>query len=153
PVILRVLRSGKIEELALKDVKYGKAALPNPPAEADKDRRGALKRLETITSLAYADSKVYVAGLSNEEVSSKLRAIPFPFTEADRGTSIEIFHGAHGQLETQSPVRTFVPFKIQDQTNLVAAYQCTPLVKFPVSDLKPGSKVRGTTIAELGSGN
>jgi len=30
---------------------------------------------------------------------------------------------------------------------------CTPLVKIPVSELKPGAKVEGTTIAELGAGN
>src|SRR5262249_32879316 len=35
----------------------------------------------------------------------------------------------------------------------LAAYTCTPLVKFPVSSLKPGKKVMGTTIAELGNRN
>jgi hypothetical protein len=147
PVLLRVARSGNIEEVALKDVNFAKAQLPNPPAE------GKNQRQDTITSLAYADGKVFVAGLSNEEFSSKLRAIPFPFTEADKGTSIEIYHGAHGKLETQSPVRTFVTYKVKDETNLLAAYTCTPLVKIPVSDLKAGTKVKGTTIAELGNMN
>ncbi len=36
---------------------------------------------------------------------------------------------------------------------MLAGFQCTPLVKFPVESLKPGEKVRGTTIAELGNGN
>jgi hypothetical protein len=36
---------------------------------------------------------------------------------------------------------------------VLAAYTCTPLVKIPVSELKPGAKVEGTTIAELGAGN
>jgi hypothetical protein len=35
----------------------------------------------------------------------------------------------------------------------LAAYTCTPLVKIPVSDLKPGAKVKGVTIADLGQGN
>ncbi len=35
----------------------------------------------------------------------------------------------------------------------IAGYLCTPLVKFPVSSLKPGEKIIGTTIAELGAGN
>jgi hypothetical protein len=96
---------------------------------------------------------VYVAGLSNEEFASKFRAIPFPFAEADKGTSIEIYHASHKKIETNSPIRTFVPYKIGDETNLLAAYTCTPLVKVPVSDLKAGTKVKGTTIAELGSGN
>ena len=34
-----------------------------------------------------------------------------------------------------------------------ASYLCTPLVKFPVSALEPGSKVQGTTIAEFGNRN
>src|SRR5207248_9961586 len=38
-------------------------------------------------------------------------------------------------------------------TNLLAAYTCTPLVKIPVSELKPGTHVKGTTIAELGNRN
>jgi hypothetical protein len=36
---------------------------------------------------------------------------------------------------------------------LLAAYTCTPLVKLPISDLKAGAKLRGTTIAELGNRN
>ncbi len=39
------------------------------------------------------------------------------------------------------------------QPHVLAAYTCTPLVKFPLSDLKPGEKVKGTTIAELGNRN
>ena len=36
----------------------------------------------------------------------------------------------------------------------MAAYTCTPLVKVPLSsELKPGEKVKGTTIAELGNRN
>jgi hypothetical protein len=152
PVLLRVAHSGKIEEVALKDVKFAKATLPNPPDPAKKVR-GQPLRVDTITSLGYADGKVYVAGLSNEEFSSKLRAIPFPFTEADRGASIEIYHASHRHIETNSPVRTFVPYKVGDETDLLAAYTCTPLVKVPVSALKPGEKVKGTTIAELGNMN
>jgi hypothetical protein len=44
-------------------------------------------------------------------------------------------------------------FDIGGEPNVLAAYTCTPLVKFPVSELKPGSKVKGTTVAELGNMN
>jgi len=33
------------------------------------------------------------------------------------------------------------------------AYTCTPLVQFAIPDLKPGAKVKGKTIAELGNRN
>jgi hypothetical protein len=144
PVILRVTRAGKIEEVPLKDVGFAKATIPNASER---------QRTEAITHIAYANGKVIVAGLSNEEFASKLRTIPFPFSDADKGASVEIYHGAHGRFETNSPVRTFVPYDIKGETHVLAAYQCTPLVKFSMSQLKPGEKVKGTTVAELGNGN
>jgi hypothetical protein len=144
PAIVKVDRKGKVTEVSLKDVKFAKATLPNAN---DK------KRSEAITGLAFAKGKVYVAGLSNEQFASNLRAIPYPFKDTDKGASIEIYHGAHGKFETNSPIRTFVPYDIAGETNLLAAYTCTPLVKFPVSQLKAGERLKGTTVAELGNMN
>jgi hypothetical protein len=154
-VVLRVDRKGKVEEVPLKGVKFSKAVLPNPPA---KDARGGFGgrmplRMFSITKIAYVNGKVFVSGLSNEEWASTLRSMAFPFKEADKGANIQIFHGAHGRFETQAPIRTFVPFDINGDAHLLAAYTCTPLVKIPVSQLKPGSKVKGTTVAELGNHN
>jgi len=146
PVLVRVDSGGRVEALALENVKFAKAPLPNA-ATAER------QRLEAITDLAYIDGRVFVAGLSNEEFSSNLRAIPFPFKGADAGTSVEIYHGSHGQLETRSPVRTFAPFTINEEPYLLAAYTCTPLVKIPVAELRPGAHVKGTTVAELGNRN
>ena len=87
------------------------------------------------------------------EFSSSLRSIPFPFQAANKGASIEIWHGSHGRFETNAPVRTFVPYMLDNKQYILAAYTCTPLVRIPVSELKPGNKVKGTTIAELGAGN
>ena len=109
--------------------------------------------MDTITSIKYVDGQVLVAGLSNEEFSSSLRSIPYPFKDYSKAAGIEIYHGSHGRFETNAPVRTFVPYEINHQQNILAAYTCTPLVKIPVSELKPGNKVKGTTIAELGNGN
>lgn len=153
PVILRVDAAGKITELALDNIRHSKVSLPGPVAADTKDRRGNSLRMEAMTDLGYVDGNVLVAGLSNEEFSSNLRSIPFPFAQAAKGASIEIWHGSHGRFETNSPIRTFVPFEIGNQKSILAAYTCTPLVKIPVSDLKPGNKVKGVTIAELGSGN
>lgn len=147
PVIIRVDGSGKLAEFPLSDVLFSKAAIPNAPGEGEKGRQ------EVTTDLQFADGQVIVAGLSNEEFASKLRILAFPFTSADKGTSVEIFHGAHGRVETQAPVRTLAVFEIEGKPNVLAAYTCTPLVKFPLSDLKPGSKVTGTTVAELGNRN
>jgi hypothetical protein len=152
-VILRVDAAGKISELSLNDIKHAKVSLTDAPSPDAKDRRGESLRTQSITDLAFVDGNVIVAGLSNEEFASSLRSIPFPFRETQKGAGIEIFHGAHGRFETNAPVRTFVPFEVNNQPHILAAYTCTPLVKIPVSELKPGNKVKGTTIAELGNRN
>ena len=152
PVILRTDSSGRLTEFAPARNSYTTALLPNPPISNPR-AENRNPRLETITQLGFADGKVLVAGLSNEEFSSNLRVIPFPFRNVDQGSSVEIYHGSHGEYETQAPVRTFFPWMIGSKRYIVAAYTCTPLVLIPVSSLKPGAKVTGTTIAELGMGN
>jgi hypothetical protein len=131
--------------------KVTSVVIPNPP-NANPAARGN-PRANAVTDMAYQDGKLFVAGLSNEEFASKLYAFAYPFASADRGTSVEIFHGNHGQLETRSPVFAFLPYTVGGTKSLIAAYLCTPLVKFPVSQLAPGAKILGTTIAELGAGN
>jgi hypothetical protein len=144
PVILRINGSGELEEVSLKDIPFAKATLPNA---SDKQRQESITRIECVKGI------VYVSGLSNEDFSSNLRAIPYPFKESSNGTGVEIYHGAHGRFETKSPIRTFTAYEIKGETNILAAYQCTPLVRIPVTQLKPGEKVKGTTVAELGNMN
>src|SRR5215467_13431349 len=153
PVILRATASGKISEVTLANIKHSMVSLPDAPSATTKDGRGQSPRLETITHLAFVNGSVIVAGLSNEEFSSSLRSIPFPFQQATKAASIEIYHGSHGRFETNAPVRTFVPYSLNHESYILAAYTCTPLVKIPVSELKAGAKVKGTTIAELGNHN
>ena len=151
PALLRVDGAGKIEVIAFDGMKHTKVTLPNAPDAGTNPQRNP--RLQSITDMAFVDGKLYIAGLSNEEFASKLRTAKYPFSTVDNGTSVEIFHGNHGQLETRSPVFAFVPYTINNTPHLVAAYLCTPLVKFPLASLQPGAKVVGTTIAELGSRN
>jgi hypothetical protein len=148
PVILRVDAAGKMSEVALDNIAHSSVKFSDAPAPAANGRQ-----VETITSIAYVDGNVIVAGLSNEAFSSTLRSIPFPFTSAGKGAGIEIYHGSHGRFETAAPVRTFIPYEINHQKEILAAYTCTPLVKIPVSELKPGAQVKGVTIAELGNRN
>lgn len=151
PVLLRVDGAGEIDVISLGDVTYTAAELPNPPDPNPGARRNP--RASSITDMAYVDGRLYIAGLSNEEFSSKLRSVTYPFSAVDEGTSVEIWHAAHGQFETHSPVYTFVPYEVGGEQSLIAGYLCTPLVKFPIDNLQPGAKVMGTTIAELGNRN
>ena len=149
PALLRVDGDGKIEPIAIERLAYTKVALSNAPAAAEGRRD---PRVDSVTDMAFVSGTLIVAGLSNEEFSSKLRSFTYPFTAADPGTSVEIFHGNHGQLETRAPVYTFIPYTIDNKPYVIASYTCTPLVRFSMESLK-GSKVVGTTIAELGQGN
>jgi hypothetical protein len=151
PLILRVDSAGKITTLALDNAKHSSVSLVDAPASNPTAKQNP--RMQTITNMNYINGKVIVAGLSNEEWSSALRSIPYPFEEATKGATLQIWHSSHGRFETQSPVRTFVPYTISGQPYILAAYTCTPLVKIPVSQLQPGAQVKGVEIADLGAGN
>jgi hypothetical protein len=155
PVLLRTDDTGKLVEVSLEKIKHSRAQLPDAPLDGvtGSGGRQSNPRMESITDIGFLEDRVLVAGLSNEEFSSTLRAIPYPFKTIAGGTSVEIYHGAHGKFETKSPVRTFVPFMVGKEPELLAAYTCTPLVRFPISALKPGARIRGKTIAELGNRN
>ena len=150
PALLRIDGAGKIDLLSLANAKFTSVTLPNPADVNATARRG---RTQSVTDLAFTNGRLFVAGLSNEEFASKLWSVAYPFTSVDRGASVEIYHGNHGQLETRSPVMTFVPYSVDNQPMIIAGYTCTPLVKFPISSLRQGEKLLGTTMMELGAGN
>jgi len=174
PVLVRIDRlDGTIAEIPLSEVRFSEAAITDAPAEDDErfditlpqgeegeelkigDRTIRLLRrpirTSTITDMAYVDGALLVAGLSNEEFSSKLRRIPFPFADQVTANNLEIFHVSHGKWETAAPIRAFVPY--DEGRSILASYTCTPVVHFPLADLTPGTKTVGRTVAELGAMN
>jgi len=174
PVLIRIDRlDGAINDVVLEDVPCAETAIADAPAEDDErlditlplgDEGEELKvgertirilrrpiRTSTVTDMAYVDGTLLVAGLSNEEFSSKLRRIPFPFSDDVVDNSLEIFHVSHGKWETAAPIRTFVPY--DGGRSILASYTCTPVVHFPVADLEAGTKTVGRTVAELGAMN
>lgn len=156
PVLVRVTADGKSEVVSLDKTKFSRGELPDAPTDgvvSPGGRQQSNPRQESITDIAFLEDRVLIAGLANEEFASTLRAIPFPFKTVANGTSVEIYHGSHGRFETRAPIRTFVPFKVGNEPELLAAYTCTPLVQFPISQLTPGAKIKGKTIAELGNHN
>ncbi|HLQ78899.1 MAG TPA: hypothetical protein VK210_16190 [Terriglobia bacterium] len=151
PLIVKVDGTGALTLLPLDKIRNASVSLVDAPAANPSAQRNP--RTQTITGMAYVNGNVMVAGLSNEEWKSALRSIPYPFKTASQGATIQIWHSSHGQYETESPVRTFVPYTIAGQQYILAAYTCTPLVKIPVSQLTPGAKIKGQEIADLGAGN
>ena len=152
PVLLQV-EGDKIEAVPLKDLQASSVVINNAPAEDAKDGRGRPLRISTISDIGFADGKLLVSGLSNHEFSSTLRSIPYPFTGKQDEATLEIYHASHGRYETTAPIRTFTTATVNNKKYLVASYTCTPLVLFPMDELKPGMHVKGRTVAEMGSGN
>jgi len=145
---------GAIDVVSLDDVPHARKEIPNPVDAAKKHAwmKDMSLRTETITDLVWSDGTLYVAGLSNEEFAAALWKMPYPFSDV-AVTTLEIYHGAHGAFETQAPIQAFLPYVVNGEKQLLAAYLCTPLVTFKMSDLRNGAHVKGRTIAELGSGN
>jgi hypothetical protein len=106
-------------------------------------------RTATVTDLAYVDGTLLVAGASNEEFSSAFRRITFPFAGQDEINSLRIFHVSHGRYETAAPITTFIPYG--SKATVLAAYTCTPLVQFSLSDVGADSQVNGKSVADLGA--
>lgn len=107
----------------------------------------------SITDIDFYNGEIFVAGVSNEEFSSKLRRMAFPFTDAVSTSSIEIWHAVHGQYETRAPIITQTIVELDGEPTLIAIYACTPIVRIPLTELTDGAQVRGTMIGEMGFGN
>ncbi|MBL8808808.1 MAG: hypothetical protein JNM43_01415 [Planctomycetaceae bacterium] len=156
PAIAQIDGDGKISALGLSNVKFAKAALADAPEDkvVGEGRRAQNRRTQSITDIAFFENKVLVAGLSNAAAPSTVRELNFPFAEADKGMSVEIYHAAHGKSEDYAAMRTFVPMMIDGEPAILGAYVCTPLVKIPVKQLEGAAgKVKATTVAELGNRN
>ncbi|HXA28440.1 MAG TPA: hypothetical protein VN193_06800 [Candidatus Angelobacter sp.] len=174
PLVVRV-DSDELTEVPLRDVPFAQAPIEDAPADGDErkdirvlrddepggqpyDARGTLLQLVreplrsiTVTDIGYLDGTVIVAGASNEEFTSTLRQIPFPFRGDARSSTLEIFHVSHGKWETHSPIRNFVAYG--DDMSVLASYTCTPIVRFSLDDLRGTRQARGHTVAELGAMN
>ena len=152
PVVVRVSGDGSISDVPLENVAFSQYVITDAADEDDPRLVTRMKlRTVTVTDMSYVDGLLMVAGTSNEEFTSTLRRIPFPFTGEAQANSLEIFHVSHGQYETAAPIRAFVPY--QGNTSILASYTCTPVVQFTLSDFDAGKHVMGKTVAELGSHN
>jgi hypothetical protein len=174
PLLVRAAPDGSLTEVSLGDVPFAKTAVEDAPAADDTrevlrvaegsepaedfEVRGIKLRIVrdpmravTVTDLAYVDGVLLVAGASNEEFTSCLRRVPFPFGAAPRSNSLEIFHVSHGRYETEAPIRTLVPYG--GSTSVLASYTCTPVVHFSLAEVASGAQIKGRTVADLGAMN
>src|SRR5262245_34211781 len=152
-VLVRVDGEGQISRVSLDNVPFASATLAAAPGEQSSPGRRGNPRDQSITDLAFMNGKLVVSGVEGSDALSAVYELPFPFAKDAKFTDVAIYHASHGRVEDSAPVRTFAPFVIDGQPVLLAGFTCTPLVMFPLNRLEAGKKVRGTTVAELGSRN
>lgn len=150
-VILSV-NNGALELVDLAAADHSSMSVGPVPTSATLEFGQPLNTL-AITDIDYYQGELLVAGVSNEEFSSKLRRMPFPFTDEISTSSIEIWHAVHAQYETRAPIITQTVAELDGVATLIAIYACTPIVKIPLSELTDGAEVKGTMIGEMGFGN
>lgn len=112
-------------------------------------------KLRNVTDLAWGNDSVIVAGQSSSEFANKIFQIPAPLKHGENADffSAETYHVAHRRWETKAPIQSFIPWEEDGEFYIVGAFACTPIAKFPISDLESGTKIKGTSVVELGSGN
>ena len=144
-VICTVDGAGKIGEFELDKVNYARIELV----------AGGKGQINLVSDVAWADGRVIAAGRSNEEFASKIFSIDAPITHEAKSKvySAETYHVSHARWETKAPMSVVLPLKQEGKTYLVGAFTCTPIVKYPLDDIKPESTVKGISMIELGSGN
>jgi hypothetical protein len=143
--ILTVDGAGKIGELELDKVNYARIELV----------AGGKGQISVVTDLTWADDRVIAAGRSNEEFASKIFSINAPLKHESKSNvySAETYHVQHGKWETRAPMSVVIPLKEDGKTYVVGAFTCTPIVKYPIDEIKPEATVKGISMIELGSGN
>lgn len=150
-VILKV-DHGKVEMVDLGAASHSQTSV-GPVPSAETLEFGQMLNTLAITDIDFYQGEIFVSGVSNEEFSSKLRRIAYPFDGEVKSTSIEIWHAVHAQYETRAPIITQTIAELNGEPTLVAVYACTPIVKIPLTDLTDGAQIRGTMVGEMGFGN
>lgn len=152
-ILLKVTATGEMSEVNLDNISHSVKKIDSVIEKGTLNWKKKDRRTSAITDIAFDNGQLYVTGLSNEEFSSALRIIAFPFDDKELNTSVEVWHVAHGKSETEAPIRTLLPYDIDGEKMILAAYTCTPFVTIPLSDVQGGAHVKSKTIAEFGFGN
>ena len=140
-LVVTLAPGGKIEHFAFDKVEY--AAVPLP------------KGVGRVTDVVWAGNRLVAAARANEEFASKIYAVdgPLQHNRAGQLYSAETYHVSHRRWETKAPMSVMIPYEEDGKHYIVGAFSCTPVVKYPIDAIKPGAKIKGISMIELGSGN
>lgn len=141
--IVAVDAAGTLTELDLAKIPHAKVALP---VVAHQRRAG-------IDDIGWVDGQIVVTGSTNAQFDADIISVPAPLGKAQpQATRAETYHLTHGAWETRAPVRRFCTHTQGAKTYLIGGYVCTPIVRFDLSGLTAGGKLRGDTLTDFGGG-
>lgn len=143
--------AGKVMPVDLAGKAFGKTMIATTDPYRPFGNAGYPRLIGDIT---YAKGRVLAAAISADAFRSNLVSVPVPFkADGVERYATSIYHISHKKQETASPIQTLTTYRDGDKEYLMAAYICTPVVRFNLEDLKPNQPATGATVAELGSGN
>jgi hypothetical protein len=144
-LLLTLDGSGEVAEFPLTNVKH--VVIPLPKGE-----KSAVTR---VTDLVWTGDRVLVGATASEEFASKVCSIPVPLDPKATavGFSTETYHVSHGKWETRAPMTSLMAYELNGKKYVVGAFACTPVVRYPLDDVRPNAKVKGESVIELGAGN
>ncbi|MFK7946557.1 MAG: hypothetical protein AB8G11_03120 [Saprospiraceae bacterium] len=168
PALIRIDAENKIHNVVLDSAKITtqtlskipdmsmqfrpRGAMRNPPTAKDIAKAKRPLRMFSIMDMEYHNGELFVSGVSNEEFSSILRRMPYPFDGKESISNVEMYHIAHDQYESRAPIRSMQIKNIDGIDQIIAAYTCSPLVLIPLTELKDGAKVKARTLGDMGNG-
>jgi hypothetical protein len=143
PVLLTLKADGSVGLFALDSVEYARVALKTDTPTSK------------VNDVAWADDKLVASVGTGGDFGSKMFVVQTPLNHeaAVDMHAVETFHVQHNKWETKSPMSTIMPFTEDGKTYVAGAFACTPVVKYPIEELKPEANVVGKSVLELGSGN
>ncbi len=167
PVLIKVNAENQLQIVDLVTVKKTTQTLENlpdgsqgfylrgtmaPPTIKEIAKSKLPMRMLSIMDMEYYKGELFVSGISNEDFSSALRRMPYPFNGKESISNVKMYHIAHDQYETRAPIRSMLVKNIDGIDQMVAAYTCSPLVLIPLNEIKDGAQVKARTIGDMGNG-
>jgi len=141
--VLTVDGNGKINALDTDKVKWVRATLNEK------------LKISRISDIGLSPGRLLVAGQSNDAFRSRIFSLSLPLTHGAAAStySTDTYHVAHRRWETKAPIQSFILYEEANTPYMVGSFACTPIAKFPLTNVKDGGQVKGTSVMELGSGN
>ncbi len=134
---------GSIEEFKFKDLNYVQVKLPLS------DNEGGAQ----FSSIVWTEKRVICSVLATGAFTGHVMSVPVPLANGTDGQIVDCnsYHTTHQGWETRSPLSAITVYERDKKSYLIAGVSCTPVIQYPVDDIKQGAELKGTTPFDLQS--